>query len=188
MQTYTFVFYWDLARVSSSDGLLNSSYWRCKSRCFFFFLKLSCFCCCCCLVAQLCLTLCNPMDCCPPGSSLHGISQARILEWVAISFSRGSSQPRNQTPISCIGGQILHHGATRYAPQSWELHFIPGPYRARVTATLVPLRKGSEEVKDEGVFVEKKKEKKIKTCQETSNRLLLNTKIKIKKKKKKQEE
>ena len=54
-----------------------------------------------------------------------------------------------------------------------------------MTATLVPLRKGSEEVKDEGVFVEKKKEKKIKTCQETSNRLLLNTKIKIKKKNKK---
>ena len=54
-----------------------------------------------------------------------------------------------------------------------------------MTATLVPLRKGSEEVKDEGVFVEKKKEKKIKTCQETSNRLLLNTKIKIKKKKNK---
>ena len=43
---------------------------------------------------QLCLTLCNPMDCSPPGSSDHGILQARILEWVAISFSRGSSQPR----------------------------------------------------------------------------------------------
>ena len=41
---------------------------------------------CCCLVAQLCLTLCNPMACRPPGSSVHGISQARIMEWVAISF------------------------------------------------------------------------------------------------------
>ena len=47
------------------------------------------------LVAQLCLTLCDPMDCSPPGSSVHGILQARILEWVAISFSRGSSQPRD---------------------------------------------------------------------------------------------
>ena len=43
------------------------------------------------LVAKSCLTLCNPMDCSPPGSSVHGILQARILEWVAIPFSRGSS-------------------------------------------------------------------------------------------------
>ena len=55
----------------------------------------------CCLVAQLCLTLVTPWT--PPVSSIHGISQARILEWVAISFSRGSSQPRGQTHISCIG-------------------------------------------------------------------------------------
>ena len=45
--------------------------------------------------AQSCLTLCNPMDCSPPGSSVHGIAQARILEWIAISSSRGSSQPRH---------------------------------------------------------------------------------------------
>ena len=44
-----------------------------------------------CLVTQLCLTLCDPMDCSPPGSSVHGILQARIVEWVAISSSRGSS-------------------------------------------------------------------------------------------------
>ena len=50
-------------------------------------------CCCCCLVAKSCLTLCDPMDCSPPGSSIHGILQARVLEWVAISFSRGSSRP-----------------------------------------------------------------------------------------------
>ena len=42
-------------------------------------------------VTQLCLTLCNPMDCSPPGSSVHGIFQARVLQWVAIAFSRGSS-------------------------------------------------------------------------------------------------
>ena len=50
-----------------------------------------------------------------PGSSVHGISQARILEWVAISFSRGSSWPRDQTHVSCIGRQILYHWATRDA-------------------------------------------------------------------------
>ena len=47
------------------------------------------------LVTQSCLTLCNPMDCSPPGSSVHEILQARLLEWVAISYSRGSSQPRD---------------------------------------------------------------------------------------------
>ena len=63
--------------------------------------------CCCCLVAQLCLTLCHPRDCSPPGSSVHGIVQARILEWVTIFFSRGSSQCRDQTLISNIGRRIL---------------------------------------------------------------------------------
>ena len=58
-------------------------------------------------VAQSCLTLCNPMDCSLPGSSVHGISQARILEWVAISFSRESSPPRNRTCISCIAGRFF---------------------------------------------------------------------------------
>ena len=53
-----------------------------------------------CSVAKLCLTLCEPMDCSPPGSSVHGIFQTRILEWVAITFSRGSSQPRDLTHIS----------------------------------------------------------------------------------------
>ena len=63
----------------------------------------------CCLVTKLCLTLCDPVDCSPPCSSAHAISQARILECVAIAFSRGSSQPRHQTHISCIGRWILHH-------------------------------------------------------------------------------
>ena len=52
------------------------------------------------LVAKSCLTLCDLMDCSPPGSSVHGIFQARILEWCAISFSRGSSQPRDRTGVS----------------------------------------------------------------------------------------
>ena len=49
-----------------------------------------------------CLTLCDPMDCSLSGSSIHGIFQARVLEWIAISFSRGSSLPRNQTWVSLI--------------------------------------------------------------------------------------
>ena len=58
-------------------------------------------------VAQLCLTLHGPMDCSLPGSSAHGIFQARILEWVAISFSRGSSWPRDQTCVSHIVGRCF---------------------------------------------------------------------------------
>ena len=70
-----------------------------------------------CLRAQLllCPTLCDPIDCSPPGFSVHGISQTRILEWVAISFSRRSSQPRDWTCVSCIGRQILYHWAAREA-------------------------------------------------------------------------
>ena len=66
-------------------------------------------------VSQSCWTLCNPMDGSLPGSSLHGILQARMMEWVAISSSRGSSQPRDGTWISCffcIGRQILYPWAT----------------------------------------------------------------------------
>ena len=54
------------------------------------------------LVTQSCPTLCDPMDCSPPGSCIHEIFQARILEWVAISFCRGSSQPRDRTQVSRI--------------------------------------------------------------------------------------
>ena len=56
-------------------------------------------------VAQLCPTLCDPVDCSPPGSSIHGILQARILESVAISFSMGSSQPRDRTQVFRIAGR-----------------------------------------------------------------------------------
>ena len=67
------------------------------------------------IVTQWCLTLCDPMDCSLPGSSVHGIFQARILEWVAIPYSRASSRPRGWTHFSCtscIGWQILYHCAT----------------------------------------------------------------------------
>ena len=68
-----------------------------------------------CVHAQLCLTLCDPMDCSLPGSSVHGILQARILEQVAISFSRGSSWPRDRTQVSCIAGRFFTVWATREA-------------------------------------------------------------------------
>ena len=60
------------------------------------------------LVVKSCLTLGDTMDCSLPGSSVHGISQAKILEWVAISFSMGSSLPRDQTLVSCIGRWVLY--------------------------------------------------------------------------------
>ena len=65
------------------------------------------------LVAQLCPTLCNPMDYSLPGSSIHWIFQARILDWVAISFSRVSSRPRDWTQVSCIAGRCFTIWTTR---------------------------------------------------------------------------
>ena len=69
------------------------------------------------LVSQSCPTLCNPMDCSPPGSSVHDILQSRILEWVTIPVSRRSSQPRDRTWVSCIAGRFFTTWATREAPQ-----------------------------------------------------------------------
>ena len=63
----------------------------------------------CVLVAQSRSTLCDPMDCSPPGSSVHWILQARILERVAISFSRGSSQHKDWSLVSCIAGRLFYH-------------------------------------------------------------------------------
>ena len=67
------------------------------------------------LVIQSCPILCDPMNCSPLGSSVHGILQARMLEWVAIPSSRGSSWPRDWTCVSCVGKLILHCWATREA-------------------------------------------------------------------------
>ena len=72
-----------------------------------------------CMSAQSRLTLCDLMDYGPPRSSVHGIFQARILEWVAIFYSRPSSQPRDQTHVSCdsyIGTWILNHWITKEVP------------------------------------------------------------------------
>ena len=68
-----------------------------------------------CLVSQSCLTLCDPMVCSLPGSSVHGMLPARILDWVAYPFSRGSSQPKDQTGVSCIAGRFFTCWATREA-------------------------------------------------------------------------
>ena len=67
------------------------------------------------LVSQSCPTLWDLLHYSPPGSSVHGILQARILEWVAIPFSRGSSRPKDQTQVSCIAGRFLTIWATREA-------------------------------------------------------------------------
>ena len=68
----------------------------------------------------MCPTLCNPMDCSPPGSTVHEIVQARILEWFAISFSRGSSQPRVWTLVSCTAGRFFTDWATREACRNYN--------------------------------------------------------------------
>ena len=76
-----------------------------------------------CLRAQSCLTLCDPTDCSLPGSSFHGILQARILEGVAISYFRGSSPPRDRTHfswVSCIGRWMLYHCAPANPTKSTE--------------------------------------------------------------------
>ena len=75
-------------------------------------------------VSQSCPTLCDPVDCSPPGSSVHGILQARILEWVAISFSRGSFRPKDGTQVSCIAGRCFNLWATREAQEPLQsTHF-----------------------------------------------------------------
>ena len=73
-------------------------------------------------VAQSCLTLWDPMD-----YTVHGILQARILEWVAFPFSRGSSQPRDRTQVSLIAGRFFTSWATREAQEYWSGQPIPSP-------------------------------------------------------------
>ena len=66
-------------------------------------------------ITQSCLTFCDPMDCSPPGSSVHSILQTIILEWVTVPFSRGSSQPRDRTQVSWTAGGFFIIWATREA-------------------------------------------------------------------------
>ena len=78
-------------------------------------------------VAQSCPTLCDVMDCSPPGSSVRGILQARVLESVAISFSRGSSQLRNQTWVSCTAGRftVKPWGKPLLQSIKWDNYNLP---------------------------------------------------------------
>ena len=87
---------------------------------------------------QSCPILCIPMDCSPPGSSVHGILQARILEWVAIPFSRGFSQPRNQTWVSCVASKFLYP-MSHYSMLCWKEYF----QSKDVTAMIVLVKKMS---------------------------------------------
>ena len=96
------------------------------------------------LVTQSCPTLCNPTDCSPPGSPVHGILQERILEWVATSFSRRSSPPRDWTRVSCISGRFFTVWATREAhgnhlwAQFWESHPLVIPRSISLPFLQVP--------------------------------------------------
>ena len=90
-------------------------------------------------VVQSCPTLCDPVDCSPPDSSIHGIFQVRILEWVAISFSRGSSRPRDRTRASCTAGRQFtvqsHHLIWfQFLPSFLELvpFLIPKPTKKQI--------------------------------------------------------
>ena len=90
------------------------------------------------IVTQSCPTLCNFVDYSLSGSSIHGILQARILEWVAISFSRGSSQPRDQTRVSRTAGRCFTVWATRYCHAAWQkLYMYHG--KASPTCNIHPL-------------------------------------------------
>ena len=94
-----------------------------------------------CLVAQSWLTLCDPTGCSLQNSSVHGISQARILVWVAISVSWGSSWPRDQILVCCTGRQILYHWATREAPYAWDWQITGPPVAGQ--AAVFPIKKTS---------------------------------------------
>ena len=96
------------------------------------------FCTCVCAKSFLsCWTLCHPVDCILPGSSVHGILRARMLEWVAMASSRGSSRPRDCTYISfisCIGRQVLYHyhhlGSPLFGSHLWECNRPPNTHGA----------------------------------------------------------
>ena len=90
-----------------------------------------------CLVAQSRPILCNPMDCSLPGSPVHRIFQARILEWVVIPFSRGSSLPRDQTWVSCIAHKFFTIWATRKGPGTCERYDITYKEEVRLQMELM---------------------------------------------------
>ena len=89
-----------------------------------------------CMLSHSVMSDCGPMDCSQPGSSVYGIFQARKLERVTISYSRGSSRPRDQTHVPCIGRQILYLCATCEAPSTTILG-VKDPDSSLNSATLI---------------------------------------------------
>ena len=92
---------------------------------------------------QSCLTLCDPIDCSPPGSSVHGILQARILEWAAMPSSRGSSRPRDQTCVSyvsCIVRQVLYHWCHQGSQHYTKKMPVPWPTSYKTRSAHVAFR------------------------------------------------
>ena len=92
-----------LWKVEVSTGWASKKVWKVKG-----------------LVAQSCPTLCDPINCSPPGSSAHGILQARILEWVAVPSSRGSSPRGDRTRVSCIAADSLPSGPLGKPKKVWR--------------------------------------------------------------------
>ena len=86
---------------------------------------------------SLCPILCDPMNYSPPGFSVHGILQARILEWFAILFSRGSSQHRDQTLVSCIAWQVLYRLSPQGSPLAFGILF-PGCRKGSPSKVILP--------------------------------------------------
>ena len=107
---------------------------------------------------------CNPMDCSLPGSSVNGIPQARILEWVATSFSRGSSQPRNQTQVSCIAGRFFTNWAMREALNEYPTFMDrPNIIKLSILSNLIcrfnaiPMRNPERYFADSRVYISRQK-------------------------------
>ena len=110
------------------------------------------------LVAQSYPTLCDPLDCSLPGFSVHGIFQARILEWADIYFSRGSSQPRDQTQVSCTAGRFFTDWATREAHSLLATIQIPSPhsdcfYNIHTPTVACNLQQGEQGSKESRVYI-----------------------------------
>ena len=95
---------------------------------------------------------CDPMDCSSPGSSVHGILQARIVEWVAISFSRGSSRPRDRTQVSHIAGRCFNLCTTREVLKYKNTEHLLERHRTSDPSTNIKDFKGEKEarLKEEG--------------------------------------
>ena len=109
------------SRIWKTAGSFNSSIFLFQQKCYPWN-GYGCVCVCVCvLVTELCLILCDSMDCSPPVFSVHGISQARTLEWIAMPSSRGSSRPRDWIQVSCIAGDSLSS-----EPQCYWFHIVIG--------------------------------------------------------------